>query len=275
MIHVIKKSGFKDLKRDPLLDFAIYGDEADDLSRRIPNAQKKLGDPDWLEGKDAATLQRLTQSRCDYAIDLLTLSYSAGSDIDELRDFFPCVVDYFEECVLYTEAFNQTGEGSKIGSPVIHLRDVEFQIANRLLCFAISLGHTRLIPRIMAVLDYNNPMRDGLLERLSSIYVQRPQPLPAACTRNLPYCKALTIFDAKPGDRPGLVKHYLLDWYAASRGEPYYGSHARRTSYLGYWAWEAAAMTVALGIDDNLYRDLRFYPRHLVDHLRTTVDAAP
>jgi hypothetical protein len=273
MIHIVKESEFKNLKRDPLLDFAIYSDEADDLSRRIPNAQKKLSDPDWLAGKDEATLQRLTQGCCDYSIDLVTLSYSAGADIGELRDFFPHIVDYFEECVLYTEAFNRTSEGSKIASPVIHLRDVEFQIANRLLCFAILLGHTTLVPRIMAVLDYNNPVRDGLLERLASVYVQRPQPLPAECTRHLPYYKALSIFDAKSEERPGLIKDYLLDWYEASRREPYYESHTRRSSFLGYWAWEAAAITIALGIDDNMYRDLQFYPRDMVDHGRKSAQA--
>lgn len=55
MIQIVKKSEFNDLKRDPLLDFAIYSDEADDPSRRIPSAQKKLSTLDWLADKDEAT----------------------------------------------------------------------------------------------------------------------------------------------------------------------------------------------------------------------------
>lgn len=270
MIPILAKSEFKHAKREPLLDYAAYSDEAEDISRRIPNAQRKLNDPDWLSGKDEAALVRLTEGRCDYAIDLLTLSYSAGAHIPELQQFFPYIVDYFEEFALYTEAFNRTDEGTRLNSPVIHLQDVEFQIANRLLCFSVLLGHTKLIPRIMAILDYNNPVRDGLLERIASFYTQRPSPLPDECTRHLPYYKALPIFDAQPSDRPGLIKAYLLDWYEASRREPYYDAHTGAPSFMGYWAWEAAAITIAMNVDDQSYRDLPFYPRDLVEHRRNS-----
>jgi hypothetical protein len=270
MIHILTESEFKQAKREPLLDYAGYSDEAADISRRIPNAQKKLSDPEWLSGRDVAALVRLTGARSDYAIDLLTLSYSAGVHILELQGFFPHVVEYFEEFALYIQAFNRTDEGTRLNSPVIHLQDVEFQIANRLLCFSVLLGHTKLIPRIMAILDYNNSMRDGLLERIASCYSQRPSPLPDECTRHLPYYKALPIFDAQPSDRPGLIKTYLLDWYEASRREPYYDAHTGAPSFLGYWAWEAAAITIALNVDDQSYRDLPFYPRDLVEHLRNS-----
>ena len=271
MIPILAQPDFEHLKREPLLVYAAYEDEATDIARRIPNAQKKLSDAQWLSGRDEAALVRLTHARCDYAIDLLSISYSAGAAIAELRDVFPHVVAYFEEYALYTQAFNRTAEGARINAPVIYLQDTDFQVANRLLCFAILLGHTGLIPRIMALLDYNNRVRDGLLERIASLYTERPAPLPDDCTRHLPYCMALPIFDAQPGDRPGLVKAYLLDWYQASRDEPYYDSHSWSSSFLGYWAWEAAAITVALRVDDQSYRDRPFYPRDLVEHSRSSL----
>lgn len=149
MIHTIAKSEFAQTRREPLLDYDAYNDEIEDISRRVPNAQKKLNDPEWLAGKDEAALVRLTEARCDHALDLLTINYSAGANISELADFFPCIVDYFDEHALYTQAFNGTDEGARINTPVIHLQDVEFQIANRLLCFSVVLGHAKLIPRIM------------------------------------------------------------------------------------------------------------------------------
>jgi hypothetical protein len=274
MIHILAQTEFRQLKREPLLDYAAYNDEATDIARRIPNAGKKLSDAVWLSGRDEAALVRLTQARCNYAIDLLSISYSAGVAIAELRDFFPSVVAYFDEYALYTRAFNRTAEGARINSPVIYLQDTEFQIANRLLCFSILLEHTRLIPRIMALLEYNNPVRDGLLERIASLYAERPTPLPDDCTRHLPYYMTLPIFDAQPCERPGLVKAYLLDWYQASCREPYHDSHTQGSSFLGYWAWEAAAITVALGIDDLSYRDLPFYPHDLVEHLKNSTVAS-
>jgi hypothetical protein len=126
----------------------------------------------------------------------------------------------------------------------------------------------------MALFDYNNPVRDGLLERLASLYTERPAPLPDDCTRHVPYNEALAIFDAQPYDRPGLIKAYLLDWYQASRGEPYYDAHTSGSSFPGYWAWEAAAITVALRVDDQSYRHLPFYPRDLVEQLRNPAAAS-
>ena len=43
---------------------------------------------------------------------------------------------------------------------------------------------------------------------------------------------------------------------------------------MGYWAWEAAAITIALDVDDQSFRDLPFYPRDLVDHLRSSIAAS-
>ena len=71
-----------------------------------------------------------------------------------------------------------------------------------------------------------------------------------------------------------MMAQYLDDWYHASRREPYYDSHKRDTSFMGYWSWEAAAITVLLDLDDSSYRDATFYPKDLVDFARSMDDAA-
>ncbi|MEH6435947.1 PoNe immunity protein domain-containing protein [Massilia sp. DD77] len=265
MLELLSTSRFNANKRELLLDYAAYADEAGDLIPRIPKAAKKLSDREWVSTKDAATLLRLTDGRTHYALDLLTLSYSAGSDVSSLRDFYPTVLAFFEEYGLYSEAYNATQSGTQALAPHLFIQDVEFERANRLLCFAILLGYPDLVPRVMALIDYNNPIRDGMLERLASFYTHRPHPIPTECTRHLPYYKTLAIFDALPAHRPTLMQEYLQDWYEASRREPYYNAHARNNQFLGYWSWEAAAITIALGIDDRTYRNLEFYPRDLAD----------
>ena len=247
MITLLPEAPFAARKRDRLLDYQAYKTEAEDLIRRIPNAAKKLSDPIWLDGRDEAALVRLTYARAEYAIDLLSLSYSAGTDVKLLREFLPALL-----AGLITQ-------GSHIA-----LRDLAFQEANRLLSFAILLGWPEYVPRIMAIIDYNNP-RDGMIERLAAMYMERPQPLPSECLRHLPYYKTLAIFDAPAAERPGLMQDYLDDWYQASRREPYYDSHSKGNQFLGYWSWEAAAITTALRIDDALYRDHEFYPRDMAD----------
>jgi hypothetical protein len=78
---------------------------------------------------------------------------------------------------------------------------------------------------------------------------------PDECTRHLPYFKLLKVFSAAPEDRPVLMAQYMDDWYEASRREHYYRSHTkgRDHNFLGYWSFEAAAVTVLLDIDDSSY----------------------
>lgn len=112
----------------------------------------------------------------------------------------------------------------------------------------------------MAIVDYENRKRDGMLKRLAARYVERPHPIPTECIRHLPYAKTLAIFAAQEEKRAERMREYLADWYAASRDEPYHGAHVGNR-FLGYWSSEAAAITVVLEIDDGAYSNARYYPR--------------
>ncbi|MQA38130.1 DUF1911 domain-containing protein [Rugamonas sp. FT29W] len=111
-----------------------------------------------------------------------------------------------------------------------------------------------------------------MLERLLAPYLDNRGELPDDCPRHLPYFKTLKIFSAPSEARAQLMKEYLGDWYHASKREPYYDSHKRGDQFKGYWAWEAAAITYLLDIDDSSYRDAEFYPADLVAFARS-IDA--
>jgi hypothetical protein len=264
----ISESDFPTSRREPILDFAYYIEEAEDLYDVIPIAVERLNDAEWIKQQSPAALARLTRGRLKDTVDLITLSYSAGVDIQELHDFFPAVVGYFEEFFLYELASNHANAENQGDTPAIYIQMNEFTYANRILCFAVLLGCPQYISRIMEIVNYNNPVLDGMLERIAGVYGQRTSPLPEECTRHLPYFKTLAIFDAAPEKRPVLMRDYLLDWYHASRRESYHDAHARGVPFQGYWSWEAGAITVALDIDDATYRDLAFYPRDMVDYAR-------
>ncbi|WP_370641725.1 PoNe immunity protein domain-containing protein [Cupriavidus sp. MP-37] len=57
------------------------------------------------------------------------------------------------------------------------------------------------------------------------------------------------------------MSSYLDARYKASRHEPYYESHTqgRIHNCLGYWSFEAAAISIVLDIDDAEFRDRPFY----------------
>ena len=272
MIPVIDNASFAKCRRDRLLNYENYVAKAENLITRIPNAAKKLSDKDWLRESDPGMLLSLTAARFEYALDLLEISYSAGAQLESLRSAFPEILSYLEEYALYSEKYNQTPEGRINPGPHIAIRDVEFTRANRLVCFAILLGWVELLPRIMAIIEYNNDELDGMLERLAAVYVPRSETMPSDCARHLPYYKTLAIFNADLAIRSTLVRDYLDDWYEASRREPYYESHEKAKRYLGYWSWEAGAITIALKIDDHTYRDHEFYPGDMVDFGRNVTD---
>jgi hypothetical protein len=73
------QSSFDTIKRDRLLNYATYSSEADHLMVRIPRAEQRLSDAEWLADKDTGQLMMLTWVRAGYAIDLIALQYSAGA----------------------------------------------------------------------------------------------------------------------------------------------------------------------------------------------------
>ena len=268
MIPLLSKEDFTRLRREPLLDYDIYRAEAEDFLQRIPKAATRLADPEWLHDREPDVVPRMVEARAEYALDLLTLSYSAGVDIAILAAFMPDLLRYFEEFAHHAGAYQATQTGYVRTTPHLFLADTDFDRANRLLCFTMLLGGREDVPRVMAILDHNNARKDGLLERLAGSCMQRP-PAPPTCLRGLPYARTLTIFDTPAAARPQLMHDYLSGWYKASRNEAFYG-RAEGQWFYGYWSWEAAAITRVLDIDDGLYRDLPYYPRDLARYgLRT------
>lgn len=258
--------------REPLLQSENYLSEFDTLAGgmyMITTDLPKYKDQPKVNGLMVSTQQRLWD-----AMNWLSLQYSAGSDIGQIATVWLHALTWAEEYAGFSHRFNQSPDA--YGRVVAHvaLRTEDYWIvAIRLVCFGLLTGHAKEMPRVMAILDYANEAKDGLIERLVAPFVPgRPAP-PDTCTRHLPYRKLLKVFTAEDAKRPALLARYLDEWYEASRREPYIDQDDSKFFY-GYWSWEAAAVTWLLNIDDCSYRNKSFYPRDLVDFARTYA-AAP
>lgn len=256
-------------KREKLLDYKTYAENyfeqlgaIEVVSRQLKMPSSDLADIPLDAFIDA------TRGLAWESIDLLANMYSAGHSLESMREFFPTVVQCWETYVHYHKKFHQSAEGSNSEVATIALQGHGFDQANRLVSFAVLLGWTDFIDRLISLVDYNNPVRDGMIERLIAPFVKYRGVAPDECTRHLPYFKVLAIFNASPHQRSSAMSKYLADWYHASRREPYYDSHKRGVAFLGYWSWEAAAITVLLDIDDTSYRNSQFYPHDLVEFAR-------
>lgn len=268
ILRTLDKVEFQGARRELLLDFDLYSRMAANMSMRIPRVGVNLADPVFMKDKGAAEAMSMTRNRADNSAKFFVLNYSAGLPLSELRDWYPIVLDYWEEFAQRSREFDDGPESEGAWVAHISLQGTEFYVANAIVCIGILLGWGHTLSRFASIVDYRNPQKDGLLERLMQFYVSGRERPPDECTKHLPYFKTLKIFKAEPHNRPNLMAQYLAEWYVASRREPYYDSHSRGTSFTGYWCWDAAALTFLLDIDDSSYTDAMFYPRDLVDFAR-------
>lgn len=68
-----------------------------------------------------------------------------------------------------------------------------------------------------------------------------------------------------------LLADYLSDWYKSQKYEFWYNSHLdmeNRTSYVGYWCFEAAMLVYLLDLDDSSLHKYLFYPKDIVQWIR-------
>ena len=105
-----------------------------------------------------------------------------------------------------------------------------------------------------------------ILHRLPWLAAQRP-----AATQ-LVYPKAYQplydALDVPPAEQAKLVAAFLRGWYKHMKRAYWYNAH-KEGGFFGYWAWEAAGVTAAFGLDDSTYRDLPYYPKDAVAFTRT------
>ncbi|WP_298511126.1 PoNe immunity protein domain-containing protein [uncultured Kordia sp.] len=62
------------------------------------------------------------------------------------------------------------------------------------------------------------------------------------------------------------LKHFLdKKWYASLKGTPMYNQHNNpHNTYVGYWCFQAAAITKLMELDDSSYRDNTYYPKDIL-----------
>lgn len=270
-MKMLDQSDFKKFKREKLLSFSSYETNFVEAHYGFDAVKKSMEQPvHVLEAIDPYRLMVPSEQRAWDSIDHLVNCYSAGHDISEIAALYPSVIEYWEIYARLSKCFKESKPPDSPKVAHIALLSEEFVFANTLISMGILLGWQELLPRLLPIIDYNNPVRDGLLERLLAFYVVGRGAPNEDCTRHLPYFKTIKIFDAPAEERPSLLKDYLAEWYHASRREPYFDSHKIDSSFLGYWAWEAAAIAVVLDIDDTSLKGTKFYPYDLVAYARST-----
>lgn len=201
-IDVLTVEDFQCRRREKLLDYEYYSERVPSLVSMIIAAQRNLVNPAWLATKDEGRRMLAASGSADFAIDLLTLSYSAGAALAGLRDFYPFVVELWLVNERFHTEYHQSPKGAASTTATYALLGDDFEIVNRMICFGILLGWGNLLPAIARIIEYKNPYMDGMLERLLSYYVPARDTAINECSRHLPYVKTLEIFQCVLGGAP-------------------------------------------------------------------------
>lgn len=265
------------LFRDNLLELVMYHDRFDTFVNGIYSVTDGFShykNESKFGGYIAAGRRRIID-----VLDLISLQYSAGGDLNFIKEIYPYLLHWVEEYAETSHLYNLSPDAG--GRYVWHISlgtEDYWYIALRLICFGLLTGYADQMHRIMPIIDYveatpEGQEKDGLIERLVTPFIEGRGTPTSKARGHLPYRKLIKIFDAAVEKRPAMMMQYLETWYEASRREPYYDQHPQADIdegflYYGYWSWEAAAVTWLLNIDDTIYRDHQFYPKDLVDFAR-------
>lgn len=89
-----------------------------------------------------------------------------------------------------------------------------------------------------------------------------------------PYADLLSATETHGEAQQKAMADYLKRWYGGMKDCYWYDRHKRlKAFFFGYWAFEAGLVTLLWNIDDGSYRDMRFYPKDLVDFGREQMQA--
>ena len=267
---------FKDLRRQKFLGEKDYLANLDWLEDGTKRARNILHTEELIPSARNSFLWRIASS----GLQRLVLHYTAGLPVNDLRTQLPQVIEDFD-VYIRNEISPRLEDPPRAVADTLEITQLEAYVyVFWLLALCKLLRHEALIPRVMSWVDKTfefNRGRDGLFENVVYALTGKSVPAERVLLHPLPYRPLARATVYAPEERSALVKEFVETWYKHMKPCFWHGTHTEGTSYFGYWAFEAALVTVLWDIDDSSYRDNLVYPRDLVDWYRAhgSADTSP
>lgn len=196
-----------------------------------------------------------------YEVPLLRFPQGDQEPLDQLRDLVPEAL----------QALDYSGEQfKKVYSAAKHAEILNYRqhYTECLTYLSMLIGLCASANQLRQFLRHAGAGgADQLFDRLAR-YLDPQRPCGDALRFGKHYGLLVQAIDAPAAEQPALIKKYLDGWYGKvylrNGGSPSHDSEA----YVGYWAWEAAAVVMLCGVDDTLFRGHVNYPDQLVDYHR-------
>ncbi|WAF77973.1 PoNi-like cognate immunity protein [Aeromonas dhakensis] len=204
--------------------------------------------------------------------------YSRGDDIKELAQYFPPLLDAWEESErLGRDVFTEQQQYTR------HAWQVNLD--HYIVCFwLVGLALALDIPdeqwqRLLTLIG--NEGEDALLDRVIASR-QQGRTIGEALCHPKPYQRLLNAIDAPVEQQPCLLAEFVENWYreldrpakpgnapaTAMNERPYWYTYGDKNfeggAYFGRWCVEAVAAVKAFGLDDSLCLGHEHYPSDLL-----------
>ena len=261
---------FKDMRRQKFLSESHANERDDDLTFGIRRYTERAGNPDLRE----EARSKSAWMAATYSLELVILRYTAGRPVESLSRELPSVIEAFDRYIPFD---NPPPSEAR----TLTITQIEAYVyVMWLLSLCKLLGHADLIPKVLSWLNIGREFsrgRDTLFEQVVGKLTGAMEDPGRYILHLAPYAPlGKAVIAEHADDRPALVKEFLDGWYKGLKECYWHGTHTDQIGYFGYWAFEAALVTVLWDIDDSSYRDHLVYPKDLVDWARKhRTDALP
>jgi hypothetical protein len=227
---------------------------------------------------DSEDRSLLAESIADFRYRQLSLRYTAGEPIEQLRSELTGVVEAYERYQRALADYEQIPEIAPLGLGNIG----DYERCMQLIGLCYLLHRRDLLPRIAALEDPGYVGEDALYEDLLSYHLED-----RVDTDEMQHIEVYdpllgAIYGDTDEESEQCVDEYVNHWYPAFKDVPWHDGHLRINGtdgdYFGYWAFEAGAVAYLCNIDDSKIKHM-VYPKDLVawahanEHLNTSSNA--
>ena len=223
---------------------------------------------EWFAGRAAFIRDKVPPDSMPAALstnfeskmELLTLCYSRGDDLSQIKAMLPSVLDDFfavEDSYLkiYKKSFWSSVDNEKIMLSLMgfcYCLGLEEPLLHRFLNCFLPEGEHRLIDRLIAVYQPERKIAD-----LKTWGIVSPGLAKEHRFLN-------DMIDAPQKQRTKLVNKHLKKYDKKLKN--YKQPLDKNGAYIGIWSFDVALVVKAFNLDDSEFKDSPFYPSDLVHY---------
>lgn len=247
----IKNLKARDKHRDP---FYFYNF----LERIKPTTEWLLnGYVDAKNNNNKVGIKNWSKGLSEGLYTMPSIWYSMGESIDmDWQRFYLEYIVYYQNCInkdLINGGYQFSSKILAIGILLNIDKNVFEKISERY----IEEGYTDFILDSLIHFQYPSHPIVETLQFPKETYIQRLSAILRSTSKQ----------EAEATIKDTLENHF----YCKETLQAAYRSH-KTEFYVGYWAWELAAMVKVMELDDNSFKDSLFYPYDMVHWITTKTD---